>query len=189
MEQNLIFNVAQLLKEPVGATRSATVVAGLYRLAPELAQDMAADNADEPTLTGPIRLMRTGNDILVQGHLHAELTLSCSRCLAPVDAPLHIELEELFTPTLDIVTGQAVIPEEEDQALWIDEHHLLDLSEVLRQDVLVALPMHPLCREDCHGLCASCGQNLNEGICDCKPEPDPRWAGLAALLKTENLSN
>ncbi len=188
MEQNLIFNVAQLLKEPTGAARAVAVVAGLFHLTPELVQEMA-DDAPEPLLTGPIRLMRTGNDILVTGHLSAELTLPCARCLEPVEIPLDIELAEVFTPTLDIVTGQALAPAEEDPALWIDEHHLLDLTEVLRQDVLVGLPMHPLCQEDCHGLCASCGQNLNEGICDCKPEPDPRWAGLAALLKTENLSN
>lgn len=188
MEQNLIFNVAQLLKEPVGAARSATVVAGLYHLTPELAQEMA-DDAAEPILTGLIRLMRTGNDVLVTGQLNAALALPCARCLEPVDVALDIELAEVFTPTLDIVTGQVVVPEEEDEALWIDEHHQLDLTEVLRQDVLVGLPMHPLCQDACRGLCASCGQNLNEGICDCKPEPDPRWAGLAALLKTENLSN
>jgi len=188
MEQNLIFNVAQLLKEPVGAARTATVVADIYHLTPELAQEMA-EGAAAPTLAGPVRLMRTGNDVLVTGRLNAELTLLCSRCLEPVEVSLDIELSEVFTPTLDIVTGQAVTPEEEDPALWIDEHHQLDLTEVLRQGVLVGLPMHPLCQDDCRGLCASCGRNLNEGICDCKPEPDPRWAGLAALLKTDNPSN
>jgi uncharacterized protein len=185
MDENLIFNVAQLLKESAGATRSATVVADLSRLTPELFQADAAGNAEPPILRGPIRLMRTGNDILVQGELNAELTLPCSRCLAPVNTRVDIELEELFTPTLDIITGQAIVPQEEDQALWIDEHHLLDLSEMLRQNVLVALPMHLLCRKNCRGLCSTCGQNLNEGTCDCQPEPDPRWAALAALLKTE----
>lgn len=185
MEQNLIFNVAQLLKESAGATRSANVVASIYELAPELAHDAADADAAAPILAGPVRLLRTGNDILVQGELHAELILPCARCLAPVNVPLTVTLEDVFTPTLDIVTGQAITPEEEDQALWIDEHHLLDLSEVLRQYVLVALPMHPLCRADCRGLCPVCGQNLNEGFCDCKPEPDPRWAKLAALLDAD----
>jgi uncharacterized protein len=189
MEQNLIFNVAQLLKESAGATRSTDVVASIYELAPELGRVAADADRPGPILAGPIRLMRTGNDILVQGELHAELTLPCARCLTPVPVPLTVTLDDVFTPTLDIVTGQAITPEEEDQALWIDEHHLLNLSEVLRQYVLVALPMRPLCRADCRGLCANCGQNLNEGPCDCKPEPDPRWAKLAALLDAENLSH
>jgi uncharacterized protein len=126
--------------------------------------------------------MLTGDGILAQGDLSAELTLPCSRCLEPVAVPIDVELEEVFTPTIDVITGQAIKLEEDDRALWIDEHHILDLSEVLRQDVLVAVPMHPVCREDCRGLCSTCGQNLNEGSCNCAPEPDPRWASLAALL-------
>jgi uncharacterized protein len=182
MDQNLIFNVAQLLKESVGATRSATVVADVSRLVPELAEAVVPESVEQPELRGRVRLMRTGDGILVQGDLSVELTLPCSRCLEPVVVPIDLELEEVFTPTIDIITGQAMEPEEDDRALWIDEHHILDLSEVLRQDVLVAVPMHPICREDCAGLCSTCGQNLNEGSCNCAPEPDPRWASLTALL-------
>jgi len=182
MDQNLTFNVAQLLKESVGATRSATVVADVYRLVPELAESGVPDVVEQPELSGRVRLMLTGDGILAQGDLSAELTLPCSRCLEPVVVPIDIELEEVFTPTIDVITGQAIKSEEDDRALWIDEHHILDLSEVLRQDVLVAVPMHPVCREDCRGLCSTCGQNLNEGSCFCAPEPDPRWASLAALL-------
>ena len=183
IDQNLTFNVAQLLKETVGATRSATVVADLYRLAPDLEAGRVSDDAEPPVLTGPVRLMRTGEGVLVQGHLTGELSMPCSRCLEPVTVPVDIDVVEVFSPTLDILTGQAVQPEDDDTALWIDEHHILDLREVLRQDLLVALPLHPLCREDCRGLCPTCGQNLNEGTCNCEPEPDPRWAALAALLK------
>ncbi len=180
MDQNLTFNVAQLMKEAVGATRSAVVVADLYRLVPDLGRD--AGSADQPELKGPVRLMRTGEGVLVQGRLSAELTLPCVRCLEPVIVPIDVNLEEIYSPTIDILTGRAAVPEEEDRALWIDEHHILDLCEVLRQDVLVVVPMHPVCREDCRGLCPTCGRNLNEETCDCVPEPDPRWAGLAALL-------
>jgi uncharacterized protein len=195
---NLTFNVAQLLKEPIGATRSGQVVAGLFGLLPELEQMAApadaeqeayplaegkAGRADEPVLTGPVRLLHTQGGVLVQGKLHAQATLSCSRCLAPVAVPLDVEVEEIFTPTIDILSGRPVQSEEEDQALWIDDRHLLDLSEVLRQDVLLALPMHVLCSEECRGLCPVCGQNLNQGSCSCTPEPDARWAALLDLLK------
>lgn len=180
MVESLAFNVAQLLREPVGAMRHLDVSADLQRLAPELDQ---AEGAPETELSGPVRMIHTNTGILAQGRLHAEATLACARCLDPVAVPLTIELEEVFTPTIDIVTGKPVTPEETDQAVWIDEHHILDLSEVLRQDVLIAAPLHVLCREDCHGLCPTCGQNLNEGPCNCKPDIDPRWGPLVELLE------
>jgi uncharacterized protein len=195
---NLTFNVAQLLKEPIGATRSGQVVAGLFWLLPELERMVApayseqealrwpegrSERAAEPVLTGPVRLLHSQGGVLVQGKLHAQATLSCSRCLEPVAVPLDVELEEIFTPTIDILTGRPIQGEEEDRALWIDDRHLLDLSEVLRQDVLLVLPMHVLCREECRGLCPVCGQNLNQGSCSCTPEPDARWAALLDLLK------
>ena len=55
--------------------------------------------------------------------------------------PLEVSVEEVFSPTIDIFTGKSITPEEEDRALWIDEHHILDLSEVVRQDVLFAAPI------------------------------------------------
>lgn len=183
----LTFNVAQLLKEPIGATRTGEVSVDLRRLVPEAELDAADSEQDtpEPILSGPVRLMHTNDGVLVQGDLNADLVLPCSRCLEPVEVPLEIKLEEIFTPTIDVLSGQSVKPEEEDQALWIDAHHILDLTEVLRQDVLVSLPMHLLCREECRGLCPTCGQNWNEGSCDCEPEPDPRWAQLSKLLGSD----
>jgi uncharacterized protein len=195
---NLTFNVAQLLKEPIGATRNGQVVAGLFGLLPELEQlallnhgeqepsapiEAEDERAAEPVVAGPVRLMHTQGGVLVQGKLHAQTTLTCSRCLEPVAVPLDIELVEIFTPTIDVLTGRPVQNEEEDRALWINDRHLLDLSEVLRQDLLLALPMHVLCREECRGLCPVCGQNLNQGSCGCTPEPDVRWAALLDLLK------
>jgi uncharacterized protein len=178
--ENLSFNVAQLLKEPIGATRSGQVVTDLFRLVPEMERYLGAV---ETALVGPVRLMHSQGGVLVQGNLHTEVTLSCSRCLQPVLVPLGVEIEEVFTSTTDVLTGKPLPVEEEDRALWVDERHILDLSEVLRQAVLLELPMHVLCSDECRGLCPSCGQNLNEGTCDCAPEPDPRWSVLLNLLK------
>jgi uncharacterized protein len=195
---NLTFNVAQLLMEPIGATRSGQVVADLFGLLPELEQIVppahrprkdsvppkaGGDEVGESVLTGTVRLMRTQGGVLVQGRLHAQAMLGCSRCLEPVAVPLDVELEEIFTSTIDILTGRPVRSEEEDRALWINDRHILDLSEVLRQDVVLALPMHVLCSDECRGLCPVCGQNLNQGSCGCTPEPDTRWAALLDLLK------
>ncbi|MBM3157836.1 MAG: DUF177 domain-containing protein, partial [Chloroflexi bacterium] len=68
----------------------------------------------------------------------------------------------------------------------INENHILDLSEAIRQYTIMALPMKPVCREDCAGLCPHCGRNLNLGPCKCPPAPpDARWAPLLAL-RSEN---
>jgi uncharacterized protein len=92
-------------------------------------------------------------------------------------------LEEEFHPTIDISTG-AKLPSEDgkDEATLIDDQHIIDLLEVMRQDILLALPPRPLCKPDCAGLCSQCGQNLNEGPCTCEqPLDDPRWEALRAL--------
>jgi uncharacterized protein len=57
----------------------------------------------------------------------------------------------------------------------------LELGEMVREELILAVPPYVLCREDCRGLCPQCGNDLNEGPCSCSPEPDPRWAKLEAL--------
>jgi uncharacterized protein len=96
-----------------------------------------------------------------------------------------IELEEEFFPTLDIVTGAAISqPPEIEAANLIDEQHILDLLEVVRQEILVKSDSLFYCRPDCKGLCPHCGQDLNLGSCDCRDEfIDPRWTGLQELLE------
>jgi uncharacterized protein len=173
---SLTYNVAQLLRDTVGTYRNIEVSAELAELAPEL------EESGDAVLSGPIRLMHTNTGVFVQGRLRAEMQMSCARCLEPVAVPLEVAVEEVFSPTIDILTGKSITPEDEDQALWIDEHHILDLSEVTRQGVLLAVPMSVTCREDCRGLCSNCGQNLNQGKCSCEPEPDPRWGPLLSLL-------
>ena len=77
--------------------------------------------------------------------------------------------------------------EDDDEALLIDEHHILDLSEVIRQGLWLAAPEEALCRPDCAGLCPRCGGNRNLGECNCdEASVDPRWAALQALLSDES---
>lgn len=184
MFDELKFNVAQLLRDPLGASRVADVAVDLYQLAPELVAGQ--EDLPEAILQGTLRLMHTNAGILVRGRLTATATAACARCLEPVAVPLAFEVEEVYVPTIDIVTGKSVTPDEEDRALWIDEHHILDLAEVLRQNVLITMPLNVLCRDDCRGLCPSCGQNLNQASCTCQAEIDPRWDILADLLKHTN---
>jgi uncharacterized protein len=170
------FNVAQLLKEPVGSTRK-------YHLVEDI-QDLDEEVKLTHPIEGAIRLIHsTGGGVLVSGQFHTEVELTCSRCLESFSSAIDFTLEEEFRPTIDISTG-AKLPslDGEDEATLIDDQHIIDLLEVLRQDILLALPLHSLCKPDCTGLCSQCGQNLNEGPCTCEqPLGDPRWEALRAL--------
>jgi uncharacterized protein len=170
------WNVAQLLKEPIGATRRFELLATVL---PEDAEVRQAT-----PLAGQIDMLRTSQGILVEGALDGQVIVECSRCLRPVTLPVSVALEEEYRPVVDVVRGTYLPVDEEDEALLIDEHHILDIAEVLRQAVLLETPMRVLCRPDCAGLCQSCGKDLNDGPCACMPaDSDPRWAQLSALLE------
>lgn len=174
--QALQFNVSKLLREGTGSSRR-------YQL-----DDDVAELTDEvkvlALLKGAITFVRTVTGVLVTGHLETVVMLTCRRCAIEFPAPVEIELEEEFKATYDVETGLPLPrSEDDDEAALINEQHILDLSEVLRQDLLLALPPFPLCREDCAGICPHCGQDLNEGPCACtQEEVDPRWGALRDLL-------
>lgn len=170
------FNVAQLLKEPVGGRRSFEM---------EIPMDFEEEelNQSDP-LTGTVNMLRTNRGVLLEAALDGTVTVQCSRCLTDVVCPVSLEIVEEFQPTVDVVRGTFVAVDEEDAALLINEHHILDIAEVVRQALLLEVPLQALCREECAGLCPICGQDLNVGPCDCSRETtDPRWDALAALLK------
>jgi len=165
-------NVAQLLQEPVGATRD-------YRC------DEVIDNTGDGSIRlvrGEVGLVRTPRSILARCALHTELELTCSRCLRVFVAPVALRFEEEYMPTVDVVSGTPLTVPEDAIAFTIDAHHILDLTEAIRQYTVMAIPIKPLCHQECAGLCPSCGHNLNEGPCGCAPAPmDPRWSALQEL--------
>ncbi|MCQ3975258.1 MAG: hypothetical protein DPW09_17590 [Anaerolineae bacterium] len=173
----LRFNVAQLMKEGTGAVRN-------YEVEADLAKDFDDEDLEVVApLTGQVRFLRTGPHILATGVLETKIQKSCGRCLTSFTGPVRLELEEEFFPTLDVITGTVITqPLEVEAANLIDEQHMLDLSEVVRQELLVESDELLYCRPDCKGLCPHCGQDLNVGSCNCQDEVvDPRWANLQAL--------
>ena len=127
--------------------------------------------------------MRTDRGILVKGTLHTEVQVTCSRCLSLFSCPLALNIEEEYFPTTDVNSSVSLPLPDEPGCFTIDEHYILDLAEAIRQYALLALPMKSLCREDCAGLCPTCGHNLNQGHCSCLPqETDSHWAELANWL-------
>lgn len=185
------FNVAQLLKEPVGSVRR-------YQL------NEALDGLDEELeflslLTGELQIMRINSGVLVRGELHLAVRVNCGRCLEPIVMPLHFDFEESFRPLTEVETGRYLRPDEfegdstdfEDEALLIDEHHILDVAEVVRQNIWLALPMYPSCNwrgaGECPNLIAqrealAAQQATTDAADDMIPEGvDPRWAALLKL--------
>ncbi|MCS6870375.1 MAG: DUF177 domain-containing protein [Anaerolineae bacterium] len=131
-----------------------------------VAEDVTVD-----FLRGQLRFSRTSRGILVQGVLRTAICLECSRCLTETSVALEIQLEELYlaqpSPHAEFTIG---------------EDGILDLSPLLRQEIILETPIVALCKPDCLGLCSECGQNLNEGTCSCRAEAiDPRLAALKAL--------
>ena len=95
-------------------------------------------------------------------------------------------MDDVFLPSVDIATGARLRYHENDtdaDVTSIDEQHVLDLSDTLRQYRLAAIPMAPLCREDCKGICPECGTDLNETTCSCERFQDQRWTVLRKLLE------
>ncbi len=166
-------NVSQLLQDPIGSTRD-------YRI--DEVADITGDGKTSK-IEGECNLLRIQRSILVKCALDTEVELTCSRCLEQFRHPLKIKFEEEFLPTVDVTSGVPLPAPEEATAFTIDEQHIIDLTEAIRQYSLMAIPMKALCSEDCAGLCPSCGKNLNEGKCDCPAQDiDPRWSKLTKLL-------
>lgn len=169
-------NVAQLLKAEVGATRK-------HRIESEL----ESDGVRYP-IHGEVTLTNIGKKVLVQGTAHALSNLNCGRCLKSFKVNLLLKIEEEYYPTIDINTGVKLEKPIDFDAFKIDEHHILDLSEAIRQYMLLALPMKPLCQANCAGMCPVCGSDLNEARCSCPTETiDSRWTELLKLKKNNRV--
>lgn len=193
MEQErspLVFNVAQLLRDTEGSTRQYDVEADELLLSKEGESIQKAYN-----IQGQVRFTKVRHEILAQGHFKADVDMTCVRCLEDFKAPIEIDLEEEFTPSIDVGTGLPTEAEEdEEEKLQIDPNHMLHLGEALRQQFLVSMPMQPICREDCPGL-YSYLEKVNSDVEDEDDEDDEnapvdnRWAALAKLLEPKDGEN
>jgi uncharacterized protein len=175
----MLFNVAQLMKSPVGTSFVADF------------QEDDEDTLKDLTIIGPIvghvRMRRINLGLMVDGWVDLTLKLVCDRCLNEFEQPEHVTFDEQFYPTIDVFTGAPAPAFDEVDIFAIDDHHHLDLTEAVRQNSLVALPMVKLCRPDCLGLCDQCGHDLNLGPCSCQPAvADNRLSVLAQLLHDES---
>jgi uncharacterized protein len=162
----LRLNVGFLLKESAGYSREFSF---------DQAEPITAEDVTITELHGSLRLTRTPQGILVQGVLHARTPVECTRCLTPFELAYDVEFSELFVYPK---------PAEASETSFVEDSGFIDLTPIMREEGILAVPMQALCKPDCKGLCSECGQNLNHGSCNCTHDRiDPRLASLRALLE------
>lgn len=154
-------------------------------------QPDALDLLDERVaLTQPVevsvRVRAAGSEVHVYGSVETRVSVECDRCLKSLEIPVSTRF------TLQYITGQAyesshvVELTPDDLAISVFDGEAIDLDEIVREQILLTVPERALCREDCQGICATCGKDLNAGSCNCESlDIDPRWAALKKLKNGE----
>jgi uncharacterized protein len=140
----LRINVGFLLNSPIGTYRDIHFEYPEITLKPDL---------NLTNLVGVARVGRTPQGILVQGEFQGEAPAECVRCLTEFVQPLHGKFDELYAFDKRSVT---------DSGLILPEDANIDLEPLVRDYLLIEMPISPICKEDCKGLCTVCGENLNE---------------------------
>ena len=167
------YSVAQLLKEPVGSFRDHQVN-----------EEVLLDSGIKERVKGHLRLIRFNKGVWAKGELEASVDVLCSRCLNSFHQPIKTSIYEEFRPL--VAEGEDRLLSEvgaEEGASAINEHHILDLMETVRQLLIVHRPLKPLCRANCGGICPTCGDDRNLSPCLCETRPaNPQWAALVELL-------
>lgn len=161
----LIFNFGFLLDGPLGEHRRVEI-------------DYPAVKLDDVTLTplkGYFRASKTAQGIFLKGTLKSQLTsIICSRCMTLFEQEVNILLDDHFYVKNQAPDGEYVV----------GDNGMVDIGPLVRELSLVSVPLQPVCKSDCIGLCIECGQNLNEADCGCEEETiDPRMAVLKQLLE------
>lgn len=148
---------------------------------------LSVDELDQPDLVklsgvqcrGRIRALPPGH--LLQANLSYAQTLRCTRCLEPFEMDISGALDLVLEVTAsEEVHHESELAEEDLGVVRIREPEF-ETQPLIVEQVHLGIPMKPLCREECQGICSQCGANLNAGACECKPVLDPRWAALGKL--------
>jgi DUF177 domain-containing protein len=123
-------------------------------------------------------------EIHLQGHLHTAVQVSCARCLEPIRLVVDKDFDLYYRPMSTIGREEEIELDDDELEIGFYQGNGLELTDVLKEQVLLDLPMKSLCREECRGLCPRCGQNRNTVNCGCPAAPgEIRWAPLAEFKK------
>ena len=125
-------------------------------------------------VSGAVR--NTAGILSLEAEVDADMVCACARCLRAFDKKIHLHVSALLTDDEE---------KRDDPDMFVLDGDWLDVDEVIRTAFILSLEQRFLCKEDCKGLCATCGADLNEGPCKCKASVDPRLAVLGQLLENE----
>jgi uncharacterized protein len=138
-----------------------------------------------PIVSGEIRLKE--RRVQLKGRVAARLQVECDRCLKPVEFPVDSEFKLEYVTPEAYETQQAVELNAQDLDLSIFDGEAIDIDELVTAELLLAVPDHVLCSENCKGICPGCGVDRNSVGCECQTaEIDPRWAGLKQLVNDKS---
>jgi uncharacterized protein len=164
-------NVGFIIHETIGYSRDFSFEAAAVQLPPDL---------ELTDLVGEVRITRTAQGLLVQVKMAAQISTECARCLEDFNQSLQIGFTELYAFTPNSLT---------ESGLLVPESGKIDLAPLIREEMLLAMPISPICRSDCQGLCPVCGENLNRVHCNHEPEViDPRMEVLKQLRDKDESS-
>jgi uncharacterized protein len=174
----LVFDVHRLARRPGSMLKVVRTVPAPADLGLEVIG--VPEGAD---LELEVKLEAVVEGVLASGTARAPLAGECVRCLDPLTDEVEVSFAELFVAPAraDHGAGQ---DDGDDETLWIQDD-LIDLEPVVRDAVVLELPLQPLCEEDCAGLCAQCGARLADEPEHAHPDVDPRWAALEALVQPD----
>ena len=153
---------------------------------PELNDILADGHSGEYRFTAPLCVdmvhFRSGDDLLFSGTMSSELVGQCGRCLEECSLPLSREFSLVLSPGRALDREQELTVDELSASFYKSDEEEIDLSMLVHEETVLALPSRPLCREECRGLCSQCGINLNLESCECRPVwKNPRLAVLSDL--------
>ncbi len=148
--------------------------------------DFTGEGLEQATpvrVTGSAELLaHTDGEVRVRGRYTVEMTAQCDRCLGRARFPLDASFDLFYRPMSYIAREEEVEIDEGEAEIAFYESGGMELEDILREQVLLALPMQRVCSEACKGICPVCGKNRNETACNCKVEStDDRWGALRKL--------
>lgn len=128
------------------------------------------------------RVTRGNAEAEVRGELHAKAAVQCGRCLKPVDLPIDVKFAERFVPAVSWRDEEQHELQEDELNISVLDGEGIELDDLVKEEILLAIPGHVLCQEQCRGLCPTCGSDLNVASCNCETKTvDARWEALRNL--------
>jgi len=173
----VVINVAPLLKQPLGTRVEYEISESPIDPRGENAGLLDAAIVDIDAL---VHATHTNPGAFFEGSADAHVAEQCARCLTPIDTPLHAEFAEQYYATVPVDTGGGLVEPPLD-AKTIGSDFKVDLTPLLREELILVMPVAALCRPDCGGLCPTCGDDLNVRPHTHDEAIDPRWTALQEL--------